>query len=496
MNGAIEDEDEYATLYTRLVPYRYPGSKLDQEFSFNIFFVKRLLGLKLLFTNTLAIWMPTYVGYNQFVPQLLDAPMCDMGRTTVSPHLRRQIGIVSGMVSECSYCSAHCCVVGDAFNGPAHTDVKILPNEISENERVALRLTAAVAKIPMTVTQQMRDDVKKVYGEDGFQKIIGVCAFFGFMTVLTDTLGCEVEIEAANRAYELVNNAGWAKATHGTRMSETSKYPTIGQSWVSRFFGKNYITNLIDLGVNITKANYFHGRLMSNFPKSDAALDQWMKKRIGVVISPIKRFTQFGVRQVVAFNFYRYILIEPSEVKLERDKPNIAVADKIILGYVFFNVIGNVYLCMHFARLAKEMGIPASQLNQAMNTAENWSPLGKNEKRPFIDHACMLALLLAKRMRQSVYTLMSDLLKVCDNNAPVTIELVTCFSMFSLLNRTSTALSDTFEEMQLEIETEPVVRDFVESEYWKILGVRKAELPQDDEGVYLLQQVWAGFVKY
>ncbi|KAJ1553042.1 hypothetical protein HK096_009458, partial [Nowakowskiella sp. JEL0078] len=256
-----EEEEAYTTLYSRLVPFRYDEDKLNREFSFGKWI------------TTVAIWMPAYTVYSAMIAPLFDSPNCDLGKTTVSPELRRQIGVVTSMVSECSYCSAHSAGLGDAFNGShlkSNSEVRILPNELNNKERTALRLVVASVKIPSQTTSQMRRDVVALYGQDGLEKIIGVVGWLSFMSTFTDTLGCELEVEAEEHARYALEKAGWdpthttpRKRTHLRRKAQDER---IGMSCLSLTCGANKATDFLDLALNVIKATLSDSRMLQKFP--------------------------------------------------------------------------------------------------------------------------------------------------------------------------------------------------------------------------------------
>ncbi|KAJ3122209.1 hypothetical protein HK098_003009 [Nowakowskiella sp. JEL0407] len=436
------------------------------------------------------------------IAPLFDSPNCDLGKTTVSPLLRRQIGIVTAMVSECSYCSAHSAGLGDAMTGSRlqpkfeNEEIKILPHEVDEKTRIALRLVVAAVKVPSRVTPKMRADVIEAYGRDGLEKICGVMGWLAFMSTFTDTLGCELEVEAAEHAYRTLKKAGWRKTHTVPRKTTYSRYENekIGTSCFTSMWGSNKVTDFLDLARNIVKASRYDAKLLRNFPKKSPALEIWFAEHFGPVFSPIKHMSNFEVRRAMAFNLWRFILASADEIEQERDKPTILSNDKVIISFIFFYYSENHYLAAHFARLASRRNIPPRVLLKYLEFGRNWAPLSydKNRsERTFLTHACMLTFLVAKRLRSSTFKLTAELFEISGHNARRCVELIALFGMLSMLQRMNVALSGNEEY-------EPELQDFLKGEYArKIKFLKKPkETVVEDMQIFVVQKVWAGFVNY
>ena len=111
----------------------------------------------------------------------------------MSVDLRRKVSTVANLTSQCGYCAAHACGQGDAFRGGINAQgrinvpLKLMPEDLSDAEKAAMRMTVSIVKVPAQMTADIRREVVKYYTLDGMQQIGMVSVFFGEFTLVSVT---------------------------------------------------------------------------------------------------------------------------------------------------------------------------------------------------------------------------------------------------------------------------------------------------------------------
>ncbi|KAJ3329175.1 hypothetical protein HDU76_008471 [Blyttiomyces sp. JEL0837] len=486
---SAEEEQDFTTLYSLLAPYRVDEDKFYSDEAATMYLLRRILGTYPQTLTTFAIWRPLYTGIGALVPANFNIPACDAGVGPINAHMRRMVATVTSLTAQCAYCSAHCCGLGDAFKGGVALQknpppLKLLPSDISEKERVALRLVVAAVKVPARVTPQMRADVVKHWGVDGLQKIVAVCAQMGFLFSLNDTLGSELEGPSINYASKILPKHGWnagrhnppeEKKTHAKHPRQDPSTPcedAIGP--LTQCMGRNLLTNFVDLLSNVSKSTAETNTAIKKIPTSHKELNKWIQETFGFSPRYLVQLKSIDSKRGICYAIWSYLIASADEIPDENCKPTLSTAERLILAFIYFTSAENALVAGEIATLAHKFGVSKESINLAQSIAvtEDLSTITSttSELSPLYIRAIKITWAVSRRYRTDVYRMVSDLTSLVDLNLPTSVrpivELLALWAICSLLQRLSSGLDD-----EAGFETE--VKAVVESEFGVGIGMKE-----------------------
>ncbi|KAI8854125.1 hypothetical protein BC829DRAFT_486549 [Chytridium lagenaria] len=439
-------DDEPVTLYRILAPYRLNEDNYFTENMGSMFIVKRLLGMYPQTMTTVAHFPPAADLVGKCAPVFNNAPITDLNLGCMTAHLRRLIETLTAMTAECAYCTAHNCGLGDVFRGGAMHQRKpkvfhTLPEKLSLKERDALRLVVAAVKVPARVNASIRQQAIASFGLDGLQVIIRPMALIGYLATVMETLGCELEDECAEFAAATLTEKEWAKVkTHGYSKWWDSKTEDPAVSSLTRLLGYNPLTNLIDLILNIMRAEA--GSPKTTIPKDHTGLNAWSITNLGFLPRWFRDVIDPQFKHCLAFVINSLILADPTDFldRLDdKNRPTLSSNDKIVAGFVYFMAAENGLLARHFAVLAHKRGISAQILDRAFIVSQTLLPArievtvtGKKIymddvtglPRTLHDHMAMMASAEARRLRYDLDLLCEQLFDLTDRSPRAVMEVV------------------------------------------------------------------------
>ncbi|KXS19009.1 hypothetical protein M427DRAFT_181152 [Gonapodya prolifera JEL478] len=448
-HGEMVESSDIPTLYRILAPYRIEESQFFETYRGPMFIVKRLLGMYVQTCSTVCIFPPALDVINMAAPLFNNAPQCDLGFGPMSVRLRRLIQTSTAMTAECTYCTAHNCGIGDVFHGAAMfqalspEEMSFLPKDLNASERDALRLVVASVKVPARVTREIRDAAVRTYGTDGLEICSRPMALIGYLSVLMETLGAELEPAAAEHARRALKEGrdwevnSWALPKQSSHAPSVWNDPKAADPFATatNYFGKNSVTSFMDLAYHIYLAE--RSAPKSAVPKTEKELDQWFMENMGFIPRFLKRMP-VAVRHVYTHSIWHLILMDPSDAIDDRERTTIASRHKVTSGYVYFVSTQNGLLARHWAAVAAKRGIPAGELNDAVYTAKSASP---TSPRDLVSHLYRMAWCEARRERTTLQRLCAELLELT-STARGCMEVVSLLAMCAMLQRVSAFLDD------------------------------------------------------
>lgn len=138
---------------------------------------------------------------------------------TLPTGLANLVHLVASQAAGCSYCQAHGAVTTIAHGVPEEKLEAVWDFEASElfdeGERAALRLARAAAYSPSQVTDELVEDLRLHFDEDGVVRIVGVIAISGFMNRWNATVATELEEMPRAAAEKRLSAGGWQIGVHG-----------------------------------------------------------------------------------------------------------------------------------------------------------------------------------------------------------------------------------------------------------------------------------------
>ncbi|WP_027000534.1 carboxymuconolactone decarboxylase family protein [Eisenibacter elegans] len=144
------------------------------------------------------------------------AVMANHGR--VSSALKRLIGYITSNATGCRYCQAHTIRAAERYGAEAEQLAHIWEFRthpaFSLAERAALELALAAATVPNAVDEAVAQEVRKYWNEGEIVEMMGVVALFGYLNRWNDSMGTQLEEEAASSGQQWLGNRGWSAGKH------------------------------------------------------------------------------------------------------------------------------------------------------------------------------------------------------------------------------------------------------------------------------------------
>lgn len=162
--------------------------------------------------RTIARWPALAEGFRGLAAAMRDAV------DTLPSGLANLVHLVASQAAGCAYCQAHGAVTTIAHGVPEEKLAAVWEFETSElyeeRERAALRVAAAAALSPSAVTDQMMDDLHRLFDEDDVVKVVGVIAISGFMNRWNATAATTLEDLPRSAAERRLAAGGWTVGIH------------------------------------------------------------------------------------------------------------------------------------------------------------------------------------------------------------------------------------------------------------------------------------------
>ncbi|KAJ3314024.1 hypothetical protein HDU76_002497 [Blyttiomyces sp. JEL0837] len=428
------------TLYRILAPYRLDEDTFFKENQGSMYIVKRLLGMFPQTMTTMGLFKPAKDLVGKCAPVLNNSPMCDLGFGVLSAHLRRLIQTLTAQVATCGF----------------------RPEDLTSSERDALRLVIAAVKVPARVNPTIRSKALSTFTPAGYQIIIRPMALIAYLSVIMETLGCELEPECASYASTILTDKEWVKdravpndgiTTHGYSKYWDPNLPDPCETSISKILGRNSFTSLIDLFYNIAKAESQSPK--TDIPKSNKELDLWFLSKMGFIPRFIQSIIDPALKHVMAYTIYTLVFADPQDKYLDtKNRPMLNSDYKIISAFVYFVSAENGLLARQFAAIAIHRGIPASTLLHSLQVAKTMKPAtidtttrkyidpSTNKPRTILDHMTMMCYAEARRSRYELDLLSEQVLDIVDRNSQSVMEIVSLCAVLAMYQRVSACLDD------------------------------------------------------
>jgi len=173
-----------------------------------------------LFKETLG-FCPNSVLTMQKKPELAEAfvnlniaVMQNNGKITSEQ--KRLFAFLSSATTGCRYCQAHTILAAERYGASKERLESIWEFEnqdcYSEAEKAAFRFVVAASKVPVAVTSEIEEGLKRFWSDDEIVEIMGVVALFGYLNRWNDVMGTTLEAPAQETASRIFSN--WNKGKH------------------------------------------------------------------------------------------------------------------------------------------------------------------------------------------------------------------------------------------------------------------------------------------
>ena len=154
-----------------------------------------------LFNETLG-FCPNSVLTMQKKPELAEAfvnlniaVMQNNGKITSEQ--KRLFAFLSSATTGCRYCQAHTILAAERYGASKERLESIWEFEnqdcYSEAEKAAFRFVVAASKVPVAVTREIEEGLKRFWSDDEIVEIMGVVALFGYLNRWNDVMGTTLE---------------------------------------------------------------------------------------------------------------------------------------------------------------------------------------------------------------------------------------------------------------------------------------------------------------
>ena len=173
-----------------------------------------------LFNETLG-FCPNSVLTMQKKPELAEAfvnlniaVMQNNGKITSEQ--KRLFAFLSSATTGCRYCQAHTILAAERYGASKERLESIWEFEnqdcYSEAEKAAFRFVVAASKVPVAVTSEIEEGLKRFWSDDEIVEIMGVVSLFGYLNRWNDVMGTTLEAPAQETASRIFSN--WNKGKH------------------------------------------------------------------------------------------------------------------------------------------------------------------------------------------------------------------------------------------------------------------------------------------
>ncbi|MEE9371841.1 MAG: carboxymuconolactone decarboxylase family protein [Saprospiraceae bacterium] len=148
--------------------------------------------------------------------EMNQAVMENKGRVTSV--LKRLIAYLSSMTTGCRYCEAHAIRAAERYGAEEEKMAHIWDYKthsiFSNAERAAFDLAIAASSVPNAVDDEVADNMRLHWKEGEIVEILGVIALFGYLNRWNDSMGTQLEEQAAEDGKKLLGSKGWNRGKH------------------------------------------------------------------------------------------------------------------------------------------------------------------------------------------------------------------------------------------------------------------------------------------
>ena len=134
----------------------------------------------------------------------------------ITSEQKRLFAFLSSATTGCRYCQAHTILAAERYGASKERLESIWEFEnqdcYSEAEKAAFRFVVAASKVPVAVTSEIEEDLKRFWSDDEIVEIMGVVALFGYLNRWNDVMGTTLEAPAQETASRIFSN--WNKGKH------------------------------------------------------------------------------------------------------------------------------------------------------------------------------------------------------------------------------------------------------------------------------------------
>ena len=192
-----------------------PFETLHARYGAVLQLVRRLLGVVPNCDPYLEIWPPAFRTYNVMVPNLLNLPLMVWGLGAA----RSTIGLamyVSSRTAGCAYCSAHSCTFALRRGATVDEVASALEEQpsLSGADRAAVRVARALARVPVTIDDGDRAELRRHFSETDVEWIVLAIAMMGWLNKTMDALGVPLEEPTAAEVSTVISPSGWRPGKH------------------------------------------------------------------------------------------------------------------------------------------------------------------------------------------------------------------------------------------------------------------------------------------
>ncbi|KAJ3127522.1 hypothetical protein HK100_009705 [Physocladia obscura] len=470
------------TLQALLEPFAIHGNEFEKEYRAVSIIIARVLGATPASFHTYSIYpvaMNTYVlcmvalqglPYRKKIPWLISIVLTDNSK--LPSNFLRLASIITSLVAQCAYCSALACGLGDIFKGSIAVSepLRLAPNEVSPNDRIALRLCVAATKVPARVSLPMQNETASAFdGTIGLQQIGNLVAIAGFKNSLNTLLGLEIDELHARNAEIAFKKTAFSFGVH--------KYNGAFKSTVSPRRKKNSIYSRIkeavDILVHLRIFLSLNQTIQSKLPTTHVSLDTWLLQKFqGFAPRYLTQIKNASTKRIYCSFLEQTLFCDTASAETQQSftkefTANLPIFEKIILAFVYMKGVANNLLVSHFAYIANKLNIPPSSLTGALDAAKAFNHKSPNVEPVSSQMDIMVPLMYytARRYHKRIWRLTPRLMRACDNNPATVLAFSTLAGTFTLLHRYSAVVAGVDS-------CESPVKDFVESQYGQECGLK------------------------
>ncbi|KAJ3121673.1 hypothetical protein HK100_012281 [Physocladia obscura] len=449
-----------------LEPYSIHGSAFDNEYRAVSIIISRVLGATPASFHTYAVYPVAMNTYVLCMVALQD-------NSKLPSNLLRLASIITSLVAQCAYCSALACGLGDIFKGSIAVSepLRLGPNEVSQNDRIALRLCVAATKVPARVSVEMQNDSASAFGGTiGLQQIGNLVAIAGFKNSLNTLLGLEIDELHARNAEIAFKKTTFSFGVHkynGAFKSTVSHPRRKKDSIYSRI--KEALEILVHLKIFLN----LNQTIQSKLPATHALLDIWLLQKFqGFAPRYLVQIKNASTKRIYCSFLEQTLFCDTKSTDTQQSftkefMANLPLSEKIILAFVYMTGVANNLLASHFAYIAHKLKIPSANLTAALYTSKTFNHKLPNVEPITSQMDIMIPLMYytARRYHKRIWRLTPRLMRVCDNNPATVLAFSTLAGTFTLLHRYSAVAGGVDG-------CEPAVMEFVESQYGQECGLK------------------------
>ena len=134
----------------------------------------------------------------------------------ITSEQKRLFAFLSSATTGCRYCQAHTILAAERYGASKERLESIWEFEnqdcYSEAEKAAFRFVVAASKVPVAVTSEIEEGLKRFWSDDEIVEIMGVVALFGYLNRWNDVMGTTLEAPAKETASRIFSD--WNKGKH------------------------------------------------------------------------------------------------------------------------------------------------------------------------------------------------------------------------------------------------------------------------------------------